>query len=146
MDEELLATHRDFLQDAEFTQLLDWKHEDYRAARTRISTRTPTARAYLSMVLNVGRVRAPLSGRHTALFVVHILAVTSSCVMPAAVRAATRSATRSCNVRSRASDGECLAARELASNAMLSARASERSFMGRYGGSFRRWFAKMLTR
>jgi len=74
------------------------KHEDYRAARTRISTLAPTASAYLSMVLNVGRVRTPLSRRHTALFVVHILAATSSCVMPVAMRAATRSATRSCNV------------------------------------------------
>ena len=95
------------------------KHEGYRAVRTRISTRAPTARAYLSMVLNVGRVRTPLSRRHTTLFVVDILAATSSCVMHAAVRAAIRSATRSCNVRSRTSDGECLAARELVTWAQI---------------------------
>src|SRR5439155_14443756 len=78
----------------------------YRLVRTRISTNAPTASAYLSMVLSVGRVRTPLSRRETTLFVVHILAATSSCVMHAALRAATRSATSTCNIRSAASGRE----------------------------------------
>src|SRR5579864_6422452 len=76
------------------------EREGYRLVRTRISTNAPTATAYFSMVVNVGRVHIPLSRRETTLFVVHILTATSSCVIPAAVRAATRSATSICNVRS----------------------------------------------
>jgi hypothetical protein len=76
------------------------EREGYRLVRTRISTNAPTATAYFSMVVNVGRVHTPLSRRETTLFVVHILTATSSCVIPAAVRAATRSATSICNVRS----------------------------------------------
>ena len=52
------------------------------------------------MVLNVGQVNTPLSRRETTLLVVHILTATSSCVIPAAARAATRSATSTCNLRS----------------------------------------------
>jgi hypothetical protein len=76
------------------------EREGYRLVRMRISTNAPTATAYFSMVVSVGRVHTPLSRRETTLFVVHILAATSSCVIPAAVRAATRSATSICNVRS----------------------------------------------
>ena len=72
----------------------------YRLIRTRISTRAPTASAYFSIVLHVGRVHLPLSRRDTTLLVVHILAATSSCVIAAVLRAATRSATSCCNVRS----------------------------------------------
>jgi hypothetical protein len=49
------------------------EREGYRLVRTRISTDAPTATAYFSMVVNVGRVHTPLSRRETALFVVHIL-------------------------------------------------------------------------
>src|SRR5258705_2998770 len=72
----------------------------YRLIRKRISTTAPTATAYFSMVVSVGRVHTPLSRRDTTLLVVHIRASTSSCVIAAFLRAATRSATSTCNARS----------------------------------------------
>lgn len=87
------------------------EREGYRFMRTRISTSAPTADAYFSMVLSVGRVREPLSRREIALLVVHILAATSACVMPVAERAATRSSTSTRKVRSALSARACSAAR-----------------------------------
>ena len=81
------------------------------------------------MVPRVGRVRRPPSRREMTLFVVDILAATSSCVMPAAIRAATRSATSACNVRSAASVRERLFPRRpFASAARLFARTRECSY------------------
>ena len=76
------------------------KATSYNLFPKRISIGAPTATAYFWMVRSVGRVCTPLSRRETTLLVVPILAATSSCVIPTAVRAATRSATRTCNVRS----------------------------------------------
>ena len=72
--------------------------EGYRIVFTRIST----SRAHCHCIFLDGTQRR--TSTHTAsrlemtLLVVPILAATSSCVMPAAVRAATRSATSACNV------------------------------------------------
>ena len=74
------------------------------------------------------RARAPLSRRETTLFVVHILAATSSCIMPAAVRAATRSPTSACNVRSAASGRDRPFCRSrFVRNARFLAKVGERS-------------------
>ena len=94
----------------------------HRLVRTRISTLAPKATAYFSMVLGVGRVHTPLSGRDTTLLVVHILAAAASCVILAAVRAATGSATRRCNVRSVLSARACLFSRSPVTEARLLAR------------------------
>jgi len=102
----------------------------------RISTVAPTATAYLSMVVvSVGRVRTPFSRRDTTPLVVHILAGTSSCVIPAATRAATRPATSACNVRSVVSARVGRFLRPAVSEARLRARTWEGSSIAELGAA-----------
>jgi len=87
------------------------------------------------MVVSVGRVCRPLSRRDTTLLVVHILAATSACVIPAATRALTRSVNSVCNVRSVVSERVFRFLRPSVSEARLVARTWEGLYTAEAGAA-----------